>query len=408
MLQEQLAEFRGAPKTRGYKGPTTYMDHEIFPWNHPTSIANVALETVQHTFMFGIQILAPPGHGKSTLASVVAHHIHDQHAEYDVIWAGGYEFTHQEEFFKGLPKKPHVVIFDDITGVLKQMSGRDVEANFEALTKVRWYLDPATGKIPVIIMTTSHYSKNLEKQIRAQLGMTIFCGFGIEEQSNIDTFTKKGSRAYSTLEQYGTISDKMFIEHQFSMPLPGGKKIPFKTDNPFRCACRLSYSDAQLVVFSKDDQCEKCSKQQYKKYLDPHIVFEKIKDFLPAFHSNRPWDEALKQALVRRGVSRILEPKAAAILDFIEHDLFTTFTTDMDKLAEIYWTEHKKKKIPGKVYHRHKRSNEVLAELEPLAVRIPVGQNDTPDKEIDISDPFAEKMEEDLAEFEEEDSIEEF
>lgn len=402
MLQNQLQEFKGTGQKLGYRGPTTYMGREIAPWNHPTSIANIVLNTVKHTFMFGIQILAPPGHGKSTLASVVAHHIHLESPDYDVIWAGAYEFTHQEEFFKGLSKKPHVIVFDDITGALKQMSGKEIEANFEALTKVRWYLDPATGKIPVVIITTSHYSKNLEKQIRTQLGMTIFCGFGIEEQSNIDTFTKKGSRAFQTLESYGRISDSMFKDHEFTLPLPSGRKIKYPTDDPFRCACRLSYSDAQMVLFSDKDMCEQCSKTQYKKVLDPHVVFEKIKNFIPTLQSNRAWDEALGHALVKRGVSKILEPKAAAILDFIEHDLLTNFTTDLDKLAEIYWTEYKKKAMPKKVYHRRKRSNQVLSELEGMAVKVPIEPTKT---EINPTDPFNEKENDLDSEFEE---IEEF
>lgn len=394
MLQDQLQVFKGSNFKTGYRGPTTYMGNEVAPWNHPTSIANIALNTVKHTYMFGIQILAPPGHGKSTLAAVVSHHVHQEDPNYDVLWAGGYEFTHQEEFFKGLAKRPHVIIFDDITGVLKQMSGKEVEANFEALTKVRWYLDPATGKIPVIIITTSHYSKNLEKQIRAQLGMTIFCGFGIEEQSNIDTFTKKGSRAYSTLEQYGRISDVMFNQHEFILPLASGKKITYKTDNPFRCACRLSYSDAQMILFSDKDMCEKCSKHQYKKYLDPHLVFEKIKTFIPTLRYSIQWSEALKHALVKRGVISILDPNAAAIMDFIEHDLLTTYTTDLDKLAEIYWIEFKKKKMPKKVYHRKKQASQVMADLEKHAVRIPIEETKLEPVHIDPNDPFSERTNE--------------
>lgn len=390
MLQDQLQVYKGNVHKGGYRGPTTYMGKEVAPWNHPTSIANIVLNTVKHTFMFGIQILAPPGHGKSTLASVVAHHIHEESPDYDVIWAGAYEFTHQEEFFKGLSKKPHVIIFDDITGALKQMSGKEIEANFEALTKVRWYLDPATGKIPVVIITTSHYSKNLEKQIRTQLGMTIFCGFGIEEQSNIDTFTKKGSRAFSTLESYGRISDSMFKDHEFALPLPSGKKIPYKTDDPFRCACRLSYSDAQMVLFSDKDMCEKCSKQQYKKYVDPHVLFEKIRTFFPTERTNRPWVEAISHFLVKHNVSKILNPKAASILDWLEQDFITTYATNLEELNNIFWAEYKKKSVPKKVYHRRKRASEIGTELEKASVRVAIEETKLETSEIDPKDPFNE------------------
>lgn len=389
MLIEQLESYKGDQKSRGYRGPTLYMDQEIYPWNHPTSVAKTALETVKHTYMFGIQILAPPGHGKTVFATCVSHHIHKIAPEYDIVWAGAYEFTHQEPFFRGLPKKAHVIIFDDITGALKQMTGKQIEANFEALTKVRWYLDPVDGKIPVIICTTSHYSKNMEKEIRNQLGMVIFCGFGIEEQSNIDTFAKKGTKAYSTLEQYGSVSDKMFKAHEFNLPIPGNPKNVFKTDDPLRCACMLSYSEAQMIVFSHKDCCEKCAKAQYKKYLEPEIVFEKIRGFLTNQRSNRSWIEALKLSLVRRGVLLILDKDAAALTDFLEQELFTNFTTDYTALAKLYWSEYKHQPAPNKIMHRRKRGQEVLAELEPLAKRIPLGKM-TPDEQIDVVVPFIE------------------
>lgn len=381
MQISQIDSYDGGNPNKGYRGPTKYMDHNIYAWNHPTSVANIALETVTHTYMFGIQVLAPPGHGKTKFATCIAHHVHEVNPDYDIIWAGAHEFTHQEPFFQGLSKKPHIIIFDDITGALKQMSGKEIEANFEALTKVRWYLDPTEGKIPVIIITTSHYSKNMEKEIRNQLGMVVFCGFGIEEQSNIDTFAKKGTKAYSTLETYGRVSDMMFRSHEFHLPIPGNPKNMFKTDNPFRCACMLSYSEAQMIVFSDKDCCEKCVKSQYKKYLAPEVVFEKIRTFLTNQKSNRAWVEALELALVKRGFMFILSKDAAAVTDFIEQDLFTNFSTDYNRLVELYWKEYKKNTPPTKIYHRRKRADEVLTELESLATRIPIGEN-TPDSEI--------------------------
>jgi len=383
----------------GYRGTTTYMGEEVAAWNHPTSVANIILNWLKHTYMFGVQILAPPGHGKTKLATVIAHHIHELDPNFEVTWAEAYEFTHQEAFFKSLPKKPQVIIFDDITGALKQMSGKEIEGNFEALTKVRWYLDPVEGKIPVVIITTSHYSKNMEKQIRAQLGMTIFCGFGIEEKSNIDTFADKGGRAYATLDGYGKLYDQMFNEHQFYLKMPSGKKNTYITDKPFRCACMLAYSNAQYILFSDKDCCEKCVKKEYKKYIPPEIIFEKIKGFLLTQRSDKAWDEALKFALIKRGFTRILSKDAGAILDFIEQDLLTIYTTDYDKLVDHYWIKHKHKQPPKSVYHRRKRSEETRKELEAIAIKIPITKNDTPDKDIDPTDPFGENFDDDFEEF---------
>lgn len=387
----QLQDYNISTKKAGYRGPTTYMEQEVAPWNHPTSVANIILNWLKHTYMFGVQILAPPGHGKTKLATVIAHHVHQLDPNFEITWAGAYEFTHQEGFFKGLAKKPQFIIFDDITGALKQMSGKEVEANFEALTKVRWYLDPAQGKIPVVIVTTSHYSKNMEKQIRAQLGMTIFCGFGIEEKSNIDTFADKNGRAYSVLDGYGKLYDQMFNEHEFYLRMPSGKKNKYLTDKPFRCACMLAYSNAQYILFSDQDVCEKCSKKDYKKFIEPELILDKIKTFLTNQRSDRGWEEALKQALIKRGYSRIMDKNGAAVLDFIEHDLLSEYTTDYEKLVDLFWSKHKHKAPPKKVYHRRKRAEQIKQELEKVAVRVPLEATVMDTSDFDPKDPFNEE-----------------
>src|SRR3972149_3853011 len=114
---EQVTLYKPQHEKHRSSSIVNYYGVDIEPWNHPASIANRILNYIQHTYNFGCQFIAPMGHGKTTAM---------------------------------------IIIVDDITGALKQMTDKEIEANFETLTKIRWIIDPATGKTPTIIFVAYH------------------------------------------------------------------------------------------------------------------------------------------------------------------------------------------------------------------------------------------------------------
>lgn len=346
----------------GYMGPTTYQGLECAPWNHPTHLANTILDWVKHTVMYGVQIIGPPGHAKSTLAEVIAHHIHLKNPDFKVVWAGAYEFTHQKQFFESLPKyMPHVVIFDDISGALGRLKESEINANFEALTTIRWILDPERGKTPVVLCPVYHYSKKLEKAFRAQFGMTIFAGFGNEERTNIDTLAMKGTTAYKALRQYSDVYQDMYNNHAFSLYLGNGKKIDYKTDDPFRCVCALSQTDAHLTLIDEKDVCDLCTKKTMEKWVEAEELFDKIKT---AYGTNGI--QGLRFALLRRQHYRCITPKTAVALDYIENKLLNLYKTDMEKLVDLIYKDGKKR-APKRLYHKRKEEDALTQEIEKIS-----------------------------------------
>lgn len=356
-------------KTSGkYEGTTTYnvqgTPYEVPPWSHPASIANDIINVLQHTKFYLMQIVAPPGHGKTTFAKVITHHIHTKHPDFKIKWAGSLEFTQQRQFFESLPKYPHIVIFDDISAALGQMSEKEVEKNFEALTTVRWILDPVEGKIPIIIMTTSHYSKKVEKSIRAQSMMTVFAAFGNEERTNIDTLAEKGSLPYKTLKNYGYLYTKMLREHKFHLPLPSGIYLEYQTDKPFRVACSISKLDAKLTLYSDKDECDICSKKKLKKQIPPKELYDRV---IKAY--GRYGEQVLRHALFKRGYRLAIHPEAAIASAFIE-DLLSKYTTDYESLWKLFYTE-KHQKVPDRLYRKRKQESEIMGELDKVSVELP-------------------------------------
>jgi len=236
---EQVNEYVYEIKKRGYAGPTWYMGEEVPPWSHPATIANNMLDVIYHTRFGGLMIIGTMGHGKTKLAQTLAHQIHMKASEgfevlvkdsqtrvelrqvikwnFKVVWAGAHEFIHQEEFYKSLPKVPHIIIYDDISGALKQIGEKQLEANFSTLTQIRWKLDQS-GEIPSVVIVNYHYSKNLEKEFRSVLGMTtIFTEISSEERTNIDTLAPRGSQAHYMLKNFDKVSKPMFTERNYIM-----------------------------------------------------------------------------------------------------------------------------------------------------------------------------------------------
>lgn len=364
---QQITDYKYKPPETGYRGPTTYMDLEVAPWNHPASLANYLLQLVKHTIVQGVQVIAPQGYGKTTLATVIAHHIHLARPDFMIKWAGPYEFTHQEDYFNSLEKHvPHVILFDDITGALNQMTDKQIQSNLSSLVQVRKYLDPETKKTPAIVFTLSHYSLNTEKSVRAQLQTKIFADFGTEERSNIDRLAPKNSPTYNMLINYGEIVQKMYTKDEFSLSLGNGKLIPYKTGDPFRCACAITDYSAQMILFAEKDMCDRCTQRKYQKFVEPEVIFNAIKD---AYTEHGI--QALRHALVKRGHLMAVSNKTAAAIAYLEDKVLSSFTTDYDRLVQLIYKDGHKK-IPKRPYRQHKLEDEVDKVLQRNIIEKPI------------------------------------
>lgn len=379
MLIQDLDQHKTYTGKPGYQGPTKYMGYEVAPWHHPTSIANFLLQMVKHTIVQGVQIIGPQGYAKTTMATVLAHHIHVQRPDFIIKWAGPYEFTHQDDYFSKLEKHvPHMIIFDDITGALNRMSEKQIQENLSSLVQVRKYLDPETKKTPAILVTISHYSLNTEKSIRAQLQTKIFADFGSEERSNIDRLAAKHTPEYNTLLSYGKIVEDMYTKDKFSLRLGNGKTLEYDTGKPFRCACAITNYSAGMVLFAEKDVCDLCSQTKVAKYVEPEVLFEKIHH---AYHEFGI--QALRHALVKRGHLRAISDKTAAALAYVEEQVFSNFTTDNEALVDLIYKDGHKR-APKRMYRRRKDEEKLTKDIASVSKDVPIIKN--------TEDPFGDKI----------------
>jgi hypothetical protein len=360
-----------------YSQPIQYFGVPVEAWNHPKSIANYILNIVKHTHSFGCQFIGPMGFGKSSLARCIAHHIHTIDPRYLVIWAGANDFQHLKRFLLSLPKQPMIIIFDDLTGALKQMGEKEIQKNFEDLTKIRWIIDEQTGEIPTIVFANYHYSKNMEKEFRAVLGMTVFLSFGAEEHTNIDTILPKKTIGRQNLEHFSKISDKMFTQNQFQLLHSNGQVITYKTDDPCRASCAVMGKESRIILTCKEDCCKKCSQTKTKKYADPKKIVEAARKAYKSFGVR-----AIKESLFKRGYTEVFSPQLKAACDFVENDILTKFDVRYDQLAEAVIegdTDHR-----SRGYRKRRIENEELDELEQTAEVVEIEEKTNNEDQIKI------------------------
>lgn len=357
---EELESFKPSDhKKKIYSNTTKYFDCDVSPINHPAALANYILNVVEHTKMAGCNFIGAMGWGKSTSATVISHHIHLKRPEFNVVWGEAEDFMNINEFLNSLPKcQPVIINFDDITGAWKQMSDKDMEANFNTLTKIRWIIDPK-GETPVIVFTTSHYSRSLEKQLRAVLGITAVCSFGNEERTNSDLLAPKGTLARFCLERFARIAVKMFSDHEFYLKTPYQTKIRYETDKPLRPFCALVGTEGYIITYSKEDCCNVCSKPKTKsRFVEPEKIYEIIKKAY-----GKVGVQALKLALWKRGHYAALGKDLAPANNFIEKKVFPNLSTDFAELVNVIYRQAKKKP-PTRLYHKRKLEDETLVELK--------------------------------------------
>ncbi len=367
MLELSLESLRvkepAKPESK-YFGPTTYSGIELPPWNHPTSLALDILDEIEHTIFAGAQYIGPMGRGKTVCASVIAHHIHTLQPKFVVHWAEAEDFKHLQRYFEKLQKcQPALIIFDDITSALKEMSDKELAKNFNILTKIRHIVDPKKSKTPIIIFIISHYSKNVEKEFRSVLDRTVFLSFGNEERANIDAITPKQSQARAEINKFSSLYTKLYKKDKngkahFPLLFGDGRREYYETSKPFRPSCAVSGTNAKIIVFDEKDVCEKCKKSEIKRVVPVKEVFERIKK------AHGPSGiRALKLALWRRGHYLALPRRVATASQFIEDRLLSNITFDFKEMID-YMYRDMRLRPPKQIYRKRRDEEEFMTDIE--------------------------------------------
>lgn len=351
----------------------------------PDYFVNAILESNRKTKFTGVGVIAPPGHGKNVTVELLAHLLHTKRPEFSVVWAGGQEFKNQLEFYKNLPKRPTIIIFDDVTGTLNQVSEAKANECFEALTRIRHIFDPNGGKIPIIVFTLFHYSKNIPKDYRAQFGYKLFLCMNDEEKSNVDQVIDKKTRAYKTLINYAKIYAHQMEGKGFYLKASPSRQPDFhETDKPFRCGCVITLSWTNYMLTWKEN-CELCAKKFTVKSLTAEQVFDKVM----AYDQGKA-PQAIKMELANRGYEIALNPSLNNTWKFVKR-VFSEYEIPYDDLITLIYKKMKKKKPTRKPHEKKKFADALFDELQDEAIETEL-PDETAIKEKEQTDTITEGM----------------
>ena len=343
--------------------------HKVPPWAHPNTIATRVLNEIQHTHYYGLQVIAPPGNGKTTVAKIISSKIINKaKREFGIdfdfrleVERKTHAFENLDSYIRSLPKRPVIVVFDDLSGVFGQLSDEQIDKNFETLTQVRWILDPVNGKIPFIPILTYHYSKVVEKKFRSQNGMSIFCRFGNEERTNLDTIAPKRTQARRAAKNFMEILKTMYVKHHFNLMFPDGKMQRYDTDLPFRACLMISDDVGNVIVSSKYDIIDQCNYEAKRRKTNEYEAVLQLKKSYGLYGI-----QALRIALHNRGIDGAVNPMLQNAMRFVESKFLPAYDYDYNKLLEGVYKLHKMGR-PKKANRKLKLEKEVMKVLDSMA-----------------------------------------
>lgn len=377
---QQLLQYKYKKVETGYGGTAKYtigeQVYDVPPWNHPAHLIKKVLNRVYYKHFWGIMIIGSMGDGKTSAAQCIVHHLHmaakkfhvgDDHVNWNfsVVWAGTHEFLNQKKFYAGLPKVPTIVVFDDVSGALDQVSGSELAANFNALTTIRHVLDPNKGEIPCIVIVNFHYSKDLEKKIRSQLNMTLYTGVSMEETDNINRVSKHHSSSYKTLKHFRSIATTMFDKHKFYLNTGSGRAIEFPLQKPFRPLAAISDDWSGIILYSNKAICDTCV--QEKKKVRKILPVKELYDLIQNGVYRHAGIKALQHIAINRGYTGAANDYLVHAIDHLERDFLPTYDFDWNEMVDEIRKRHNwKEKSKSR---RVKKEIEFNEKVDEIAVR---------------------------------------
>lgn len=385
--KETYQDYEDEQSKGKWKGPIQYKGQSISILHSPKRFAKTLLSFITSTFYVGAAFIGPPGHGKNTLLTTILHIIHTYKPDKDdefkvpnfnIVWAGAWEFQHQDEFYASLPKRPVIIIYDDISGAINQMPEAQANKCFEALTRIRWILDPLRGHIPAMVFCLFHYSKIIPKDFRSQLQYKVYLSMGDEEQTNVKQHFDKKSRAYKKLMQYARVYQNQMEHKRFTLRISANQRVTYKTDKPFRCACAVTLSWTNFLLFP-EDSCPQCAKTKPVKIVEPIDIIDVIKKQYPS-----SWAQALKAELYDHGFTEAVSPDLHNCRILIRK-VFAEMQTDKEELINQLYKISKKPR-PARTYVKRKWMDKGISDLRAKAkeITIPITETKiTPEVEVD-------------------------
>jgi len=238
-------------KSKHYQGQILYRGHEIRQQHSIRRVAKTLHGYVSQTQFCGLQLIGSPGSGKTTLAvNVITDFVEiaeKNNERWNVEWAGGEELRELGDYIDNLQKGGnHIIIFDDVSQALQQISTKEQAQVMESLTTTRHVTG---GKL--IIVSLFHYSYFQLKGARSQNAISIYTSVSLPELGNISAQLGNNKQAKQKLKNFAKIYQSSMANKKYRLHISNNQEREFITGEPFRPCFVISITQAHLALFLK-------------------------------------------------------------------------------------------------------------------------------------------------------------
>jgi hypothetical protein len=275
----------------------------------------------------------------------VAHWIHTLGSEefgidFHTNWMPPGSLENIEETFKTMPKRPTILLFDDVSDELEGLPRHRRKQVFKALTTVRHDV-----KAPVVVGSAIHYSKALDKDLR-NVNYVILTSISDEEFQNINQLW--GFKADKKLNQFQRKFETMFEEDYFELDDDNGVTLKYDTNKPLRVCLAKRIRKVNFLVYA-GVHCGLC--EQNQQYKEP-ISAREFYDIFRRSYGTRA-NNLLMHWLFAHGNPEAFTPDMRAGWNNLTK-LFSQKRVDKDDLVKIL---HEERGAPYKKMGRPKKKH---------------------------------------------------
>ncbi|NIQ14298.1 MAG: hypothetical protein GTO02_07810 [Candidatus Dadabacteria bacterium] len=257
--EEPKQDFGGIKQTL-YTDPNTHEKYAIPVNMSPNPTVDRILTYLNRTGFCGCLFIGMSGTGKSTMAKMFLHKIHEKKPQMVIHHYERDDIQNMSKHIEGLQQGlDHALLYDDASFSLEKLKKEDVNAIAQNLTYIR---HQTKGKVLVFLVI--HYSKAISRFFR-NVPFAFLTSISMEEVHSFQDVWPHGRYKFRDYSWY--VQQMMFNSYwKFEVDRYEQKYIRYDTDRPFRLSLALEGNMIHYMVYHKLS-CSICDPDSKEKKI---------------------------------------------------------------------------------------------------------------------------------------------
>lgn len=229
------------PTVIKWKGADMVRNHSIM------ACANEIVNAIKGQDLISINIIGKQSTGKTTLAEVISHLVHEMSEfPFKINFFGKDELINLEETVKNLTPTNQIIVFDDMSFLGANATSKQVKIIESILSTIR-HLEGGTD-VRIILIKNFHYTKAVPPFLR-QNDFTFVSSVDPNEIKNLNDLFGAGNA--STVELLLNLRAEALLRGTFTIRLGTKGKLTYFAKKPFLPYIYANANSVRIVVCPK-------------------------------------------------------------------------------------------------------------------------------------------------------------